>query len=79
MRFKWVFRRDEIQRFFRIARICWERGEPGKPGGGYSAKFSIALTPRIFRWIERDATTDWRVTILGIRLHYSRSYGGIFA
>lgn len=79
LRMRWVFRRDEIQRFFRIARVLWERGEPGKPGGGYSAKFSVALDPALVRWPARDASTDWRFTLFGVRLHYCRSYGGVFA
>lgn len=79
LRCKWVFRRDEIQGFFRLLRVMWERGTPGKPGGGYSAKFSVALSPTLFSFIERDAITDWRITVLGIRLHYCRSYGGRFA
>jgi hypothetical protein len=47
MRVKWVFRCDTIQGIFRIARVMWEHGEPGKPGGGYSAKFAVALDPRL--------------------------------
>lgn len=79
LRAKWVFRHDEIQRHFRIVRILWERGIPGKPGGGYSAKLAVGIGPRLFSRIERDALTDWRFTIFGIRLHYNRSYGGIQA
>ena len=79
LRVKWIFCRDEIQYLYRIVRIMWERGQPGRPGGGYSAKFTVALRPALFSRIERDSRTDWRVTILGIRLHYCRSYGGVFA
>jgi hypothetical protein len=78
MRVKWVFRCDTIQGFFRLARVMWEHGEPGKPGGGYSAKFAVALDPRLFRPIASDADSDWRFTLFGIRLHYCRSYGGLF-
>jgi hypothetical protein len=76
-RLRWVFRRDEIQRHFRIARIVWERGVPGLPGGGYSAKLSIALTPRLFLW-ERDEGHVWLLVLFGLRVGYTRSYGGIF-
>lgn len=76
LRNKWVFRQDGIQRFFRIARVMWERGEVGC--GGYSAKLSVALDNSFWRGVERDAKTDWRFTLLGVRLHYCRSYGGIF-
>lgn len=78
LRIRWVFRRDEIQRFFRIARVLWENGRPGFPGG-YSAKLSLAWDWRLFRLPKRDADTDWRFTAFGLRLHYCRSYGGVFA
>lgn len=78
LRFKWVMRLDTIQRHFRLFRLLWERGNVGD-GFGYSAKFSVALDASIFRPIHRDANTDWMLTILGIRLHYCRSYGGRFA
>ena len=77
LRLKTVFRRDEIQRHFRLFRVLWERGEVGAPGGGYSAKLSVALTPVLWNF-SRD-THDWRVTVLGVRIGYTRSYGGIFA
>lgn len=79
MRMKWVFRRDTIQGFFRLVRFLWERGEVGFGNGGYSAKLSVALDPAIIRFPQRDANTDWRFTLLGVRVHYCRSYGGIFA
>ena len=78
LRWRWVFRRDEIQDFLRIIRVCWERGVPGEPGGGYSAKFSVALDRHLFRWFAHDGKTDWRLTVFEVRLHYCRSYAGIF-
>lgn len=78
LRMRWLFRRDEIQRFYRICRVCWERGTPGQPGGGYSAKLSAAWDWRLFRLPKSDAGSDWRFTLFGIRLHYCRSYGGRF-
>lgn len=77
LRVKRVLRVDEIQRHIRLFRVMWERGEPGKPGGGYSAKLSVALTPSLLHW-GCDSKTDWLLTVLGLRLHYCRSYGGIF-
>lgn len=76
LRLKWVFRRDQPQRFYRVVRLLWVRGKVGD-GTGYSAKLSIALDASIFRGVERDSKTDWRLTVLGVRLHYNRSYGGI--
>lgn len=77
LRIKKVMRLDTIQRHFRLFRIMWERGKVGD-GNGYSAKLSVGLEPQISRW-ERQAGTDWLVTVVGVRVHYCRSYGGIFA
>lgn len=78
MRFKSILRYDEIQRHFRLFRLLWERGEVGKPGGGYSAKLSVAVEPKLFRF-EKGVTHVWLLTLLGVRVGYARSYGGIFA
>jgi hypothetical protein len=78
LRFKSVLRFDEIQKHLRLFRLMWERGTPGVPGGGYSAKLAIGLRPRLFER-ERECGKAFLITILGLRVHYSRSYGGIFA
>lgn len=77
LRFKRVLRFDGIQKHLRLFRLMWERGTPGVPGGGYSAKLAIGLRPRIFER-EREYGKAFLFTILGLRIHYSRSYGGIF-
>jgi hypothetical protein len=77
LRFKPVMRFDEIQNHLRLFRLMWERGRPGVPGGGYSAKLAIGLRPRLFHR-EREYGKAFLLTILGLRIHYSRSYGGIF-
>lgn len=77
-RFKWVGRLDTPQRFFRLFRICWERGNGPGFGDGYSAKLSAALDAALYRWPESDAGCDWRFTLFGVRIHYCRSYGGRF-
>lgn len=76
LRCKWVFRIDTIQRHFRLWRIMYERGQVGD-GKGYSVKVTIALA-RAWWARERLATYDRMVIVLGLRLHYSRSYGGRF-
>lgn len=77
MKLKTVFRWSNHQRMFRLFRVCWTRGTVGVPGGGYSAKLTVALAPRLFRF--GDPWCDgWSLTLLGIRIHYIRSYGGIF-
>lgn len=77
MRIKWVFYWDTIQGFLRVGRLMWERGTPGD-GSGYSVKLSFALDPRIFQPLRTDALSDWRLTVFGLRVHYCRSYGGVF-
>ncbi|MDR6818490.1 hypothetical protein J2X76_003667 [Neorhizobium sp. 2083] len=77
LRFKKVLRSDGIQKHFRLFRLLWERGAPGVPGGGYSAKLAIGLRPRLFER-EREYGKAFLFTILGLRIHYSRSYGGIY-
>lgn len=74
-RVKWVGRWDSDAKFLRLFRFVWRRGTPGLPGGGYSAKFSVALRPRVFQWCRE--WHEWSLTICGVRLHYLRSYGGI--
>lgn len=41
LRLKTVFRYDEIQGHFRLFRVMWEKGEPGKPGGRLRARQSL--------------------------------------
>jgi hypothetical protein len=77
LRFKRVMRSDSIQKHFRLFRLLWERGTPGKPGGGYSAKLAIGLRPRLFER-EREYGKAFLFTILGLRIHYSRSCCGIY-
>ncbi len=73
-RFKRVMRIDEDCRMLRIGRFLWERGSRGADGW-YSAKLSIALWPKLFRW-SKDRF-EWDLTVLGIRVHTKRAYGGI--
>ncbi len=76
MKIQTVFRVDPTARLIRIARLIWDRGVVGD-GKGYSNKLSVALAPR-FAGFKRELH-GWIVTILGIRIHYCRSYGGRFA
>ena len=77
LRFKRVMRYDTDLLWFRLFRVMWERGEPGKPGGGHSNMVSVAVQPKLFH-VERGGGS-WMVIILGLRIHRKRSYGGIFA
>jgi hypothetical protein len=75
LRFKWVLRRDEIQRHYRLFRIMWERGVVGD-GHGYSNMFSVATQPTLFAWSREYGS--WLLVLCGIRFHRKRSFGGIF-
>lgn len=77
-RFKWVGRVDRDMCIVRLFRVTWERGNGSGTGCGYSAKFSVALDPWLFRMPHGDDTHDFRCTLFGVRLHYTRSYGGRF-
>lgn len=75
VRFKWVIRYDPGNRLLRIGRVMWERGTVGD-GQGYSVKLSLGLRPTLFRW--RREGDGWLLTVLGVRPHLRRSYGGRF-
>ena len=75
MKLKWVGRYDPSNRLLRIARLIYERGVVGD-GKGYSAKFSVGLRPTLFMW--RRESDGWLLTILGLRLHHMKAWGGRF-
>lgn len=74
LRFKRVMRFDDRSRMLRIGRFLYERGERGAKGW-YSAKLSLALWPKLFQW--RTDWREWDLTVLGLRIHSLRSYGGV--
>ena len=75
MTLKPVFRYSPSERTYRIARLVWHRGTVGD-GAGYSNKLSLSLWPRLFRW--QRGSDGWTVVLFGVRVHYARSYGGVF-
>lgn len=72
---KTVFRYDPRQLKFRVFHILWQNGHVGD-GNGYSAKLAFAIRPIIFRW--EIESFGWRLILLGVDIHYLRTYGGIF-
>lgn len=74
MRFKRVLRYDRRLRMIRLFRLLYEKGERGRKGW-YSAKLSLAIWPKLLHW--RTDLWEWEFTILGVRVHSLRSYGGI--
>lgn len=77
MKAKWIMTADGTQRIIRLARVVWTNGTVGDGSGGYSVKLTFALAPRLFRFSRQY--DGWFLTIAGIRIHYARSYGGIYA
>lgn len=75
MRFKRVMRWDSDLKWLRLFRVTWSNGVVGD-GHGYSQKVSFAITPRLFYFSR--GFHEWTLTILGLRIHSTRSYGGIF-
>lgn len=73
MTFRLILRYDPPNRLLRLCRWTWRVGTMGR--GGYSAKFTVGLRPALFAFA-RDLD-GWRLTIMGIRLHYDRAYGGV--
>jgi hypothetical protein len=74
MTFKRVMTYSDRERMVRLFRLIWERGEVGH--GGYSAKFTVGLAPKLLIW--RREWDGWLLYLLGVRLHFKRSWGGRF-
>ena len=74
MKIKTVLRYDPSNRLLRLARLMWQRGSVGN--GGYSAKLSVGLRPALFAF-HRD-WDGWRIIVAGIRVHFQKSFGGVF-
>lgn len=74
MTFRRIFRYDPDNQLLRLLRMTWQRETVGD-GKGYSAKFTLGLRPCLFSF--RREYGGWLLTILGLRLHYDRSFGGI--
>lgn len=73
---------DPQRRLFRFACIMWHRGRAAD-GVGYSSKLSFALRPKLFQWqtygnVRNTYDDVFDVTVLGVRVHLQRSYGGIY-
>lgn len=72
---KFVMRQDQQAGMFRLFRVTRKARKPFD-GVGYAEKFSVALCRRVFAW--RRELNGWILCVAGIRLHYSRAYGGDF-
>ncbi len=73
MRFKSVMRWDRTAKILRLFRVFRNPSGPFD-GTNYAWKFSVGLTPRIFR-MKREL--DGAIIVIGgCRLHYQRAYGG---
>ena len=75
LRFKAVLRYQPNYTCYRLCRLMWERGKVGD-GNGYSVKLSLALRPVLLSY--SVTKIEWAIELLGFRIHYQRSYGGIY-
>lgn len=66
---------DRRQKKIRLASACWTRGDGPGRGNGWTASLRLNLVPRLFGFC-RGILGEWRITVLGVQLHYVRSYGG---
>ncbi len=73
MRFKKVMRYDDRFAMLRIGRFLFRPRADW--GGHYSAKLSLAVWPKLFKF-ERGFH-EWDVTFLGVRFHYLGTGGGM--
>lgn len=70
MTIRYIGRWDNCDEVLRLVRIVW-----GKPA--LSRKLTVALRPKFVAM--DDLANGWDVTLLGIRVHWARSRGGMFA
>lgn len=71
--FKWVGRWSPREKRLRIFRLIRWVGTVGD-GKGHSTMLSLALAPVLYR-IEK-AWNNFSITVLGLRFHWQRSWGG---
>lgn len=73
MRLKLVLTWSPEEKKVRICRLLWSRGVVGD-GKGYSCGLSLNLVPHLF--MVRREWNSWRITFLGVGLHFQKAYGG---
>jgi hypothetical protein len=75
---KWVGTWSPREKMLRVCRFVYRGGPrgslPGQPGGGYTAKLSLALRPSLFSF--KRSRHEWEATLLGVRIHHQKSFGG---
>lgn len=62
-------RYDPRQRIVRLLRLVGGRGPWWQ--------FTVALAPRLYQFVPQ--WDGWFLTVLGVRLHWRRSFGGVTA
>ena len=63
------------ERLFRLIVFKWNVGVPGD-GKGHSNKLSFAISPYFFKFDKE--LWGWCLTLLFLRIHKKRAWGGIF-
>ena len=77
LRLRTVFTYSPAEQKTRLFRLIWERGNVGD-GNGYSAKLSFSVRPRLWE-CTLPRKCDWDITVCGLRVYYTRAYGGKFS
>jgi hypothetical protein len=75
LRFRWIGMYSPAERKTRLFKVIRNKGLPGLQGG-HSAFVSVSLMPGLFRWARRGS--EWRLTVLGLSVHYRKSTSGRF-
>ena len=70
----WINRYSQSEKKLRVLRVLYANGLNSLVKGWFSAALSVSFVEKLFGW-ERGFA-EWRVTILGIQLHWQRHFGG---
>lgn len=74
LRFFFVGTWDKRERKLRLFKWTWATGEDSSVKNWHSSAFKISLCLKVFKY--EPELWGWVLTILGIRLHRKRAYGG---
>jgi hypothetical protein len=74
LRFKYLGIWSAREKKLRICKWTWATGKNPRVDGWHSSSFRISLWPKIFHFSSEYG--GWAITIIGIRFHRKKAYGG---
>lgn len=74
LKFKWIGRWSKSESKLRLFCFTWATGMETTTEGWHSSSFAVSLWPKLFK--VQPELWGWCVTVLGVRLHRKRAYGG---